>query len=161
MTELIAFSPDIFEGLESRQLICIDDVHMIAGKAIWEEAFFHAYNRIQDAGGRLIVTANALPKTLGFILPDVVSRLAWGMVFQLQLLTDAEKLQMLMLRAKQRGMLLSEEVAKFILTHCPRDMSALFAALDQLDKMSLAAQRKLTIPFVKIILGVYPYGSTD
>jgi DnaA family protein len=148
------FSPDIFEGLESLDLICIDDIHVIASKSYWEEAFFHAYNRIHDAGKRLIMTANVAPKSLGLVLPDVVSRLSWGMVFQLQPLTDDEKLYVLIMRAERRGMTLSEEVGKFILRHCPRRMATLFAALDVLDKVSLAAQRKLTIPFVKSVLEI-------
>lgn len=148
------YSPDIFEGLELLQVVCIDDLHKITGKPAWEEAFFHAYNRIHDAGGRLIVTANVLPKTLGLALPDIVSRLVWGMVFVLQPLTDAEKVAVLCMRSERRGMSLSEEVGKFILTHSPRHMSTLFAALDVLDKVSLAAQRKLTIPFVKAVLQI-------
>lgn len=154
LTNLMDFPPEIFEGLESLKLICIDDVHKIAGKPAWEEAFFHAYNRIHDNGGHLIVTANVAPKSLGLVLPDVVSRLAWGIIFQLQPLTDEEKLQVLIMRAQRRGMTLSEEVGKFILTHCPRHMPTLFAALDALDKFSLAAQRKLTIPFVKSVLEI-------
>jgi DnaA-homolog protein len=148
------FSPAILEGLEALDLVCIDDIHKMAGKVDWEEAFFHAYNRIHDAGGRVIVTANVMPKALGLALPDIVSRLGWGVVFQLQPLTDAEKLHVLMMRAERRGMTLSEEVGKFILTHCPRHMSTLFAALDALDKVSLAAQRRLTIPFVKAALQI-------
>ncbi len=154
LAELIDYSPAIFEGLETLKLICMDDVHMLAGKPQWEEAFFHTYNRIRDAGSHLIVTAKTAPKSLGFALPDVVSRLTWGMVFQLQSLTDQEKLHVLIMRAERRGMTLSEEVGKFILNHCPRHMSTLFAALDALDKISLAAQRKLTIPFVKTVLQI-------
>jgi DnaA family protein len=154
LASLIDYSPDILEGLESLMLVCIDDLHVIAGKPEWEEAFFHAYNRIHDAGGRIIVTANVMPKLLGLALPDVVSRLSWGVAFQLQPLTDHEKLGALIMRADRRGMTLSEEVGKFILNHCPRHMSTLFAALEALDKASLAAQRKLTIPFVKTVLQI-------
>jgi len=154
LKSLIEFSPDVFEGLESLMLVCVDDLHLIAGRPAWEEAFFHAYNRILEAGGRLIVTANVMPKSLGLILPDLLSRLSWGVVFQLQSLSDTEKLAVLIMRAKRRGMILSEEVGKFILNHCPRHMSTLFSALDTLDKTSLAAQRKLTIPFVKTVLQI-------
>lgn len=154
LASLIQYSPDIFEGLESRRLICIDDFHLLSQKPQWEEAFFHAFNRIRDAGVQLIMAANAAPKSLGLQLPDLESRLTWGMVFQLQPLTDDEKLQALIMRARLRGMTLPDEVGKFILTHCPRHMSTLFAALDALDKMSLAAQRKLTIPFVKAVLQI-------
>lgn len=154
LSHLIDYSPAVFEGIESLALVCIDDLQFIAGKPAWEEAFFHAYNRMQDTQTRLIMAANVLPKSLGLILPDLVSRLNWGVVFQLQPLTDDEKLAVLMLRAERRGLTLSEEVGKFILTHCPRHMTTLFAALDALDKASLAAQRKLTIPFVKTVLQI-------
>lgn len=154
LANLQDFSPEIFDGLELLPLICIDDIHRIAGLTIWEEAFFHMYNRIHDQGCHLVVTANVAPKSLGMGLPDVVSRLVWGMVFQLQPLTDMEKIQVLIMRAERRGMTLTEEVGKFILNHCPRHMSTLFAALDALDHVSLAAQRKLTIPFVKSVLQI-------
>lgn len=152
LENLTDFSPSILEGLETLDVICIDDLHKIAGQPNWEEAFFHAYNRILETGARLIVTANRMPKALGITLPDVVSRLDWGMVFQLEPLNDQEKLNVLIMRAERRGMTLSEDVGKFILNHCPRHLSTLFAALDVLDKVSLAAQRKLTIPFVKAAL---------
>jgi DnaA-homolog protein len=154
LNELIGLSPPIFDGLESLDLICVDDIHQIAGRFEWEEAFFHAYNRIRDAGKYLIVTANAPPKALNFSLQDVISRLVWGIGYELQPLTDEEKLQVLIMRADRRGMTLFEEVGKYILSHCPRHMTTLFAALETLDKASLAAQRKLTLPFVKSILKI-------
>lgn len=154
LAELTHFSPEVLDGLETLQLICLDDVHGMAGQLEWEEAFFHAFNRIYDSGGTLIMTANAVPRSVEFQLPDLVSRLAWGIVFQLQSLSDEEKLAMLMMRAQRRGMTLSEEVARFILTHCPRHMSTLSAALDVLDRRSLAAQRRLTVPFVKTVLEI-------
>jgi DnaA-homolog protein len=154
LKSLIDYSPDVFDGLESLMLVCVDDLHLIAGRPAWEEAFFHAYNRILEAGGRLVVTANVMPKSLGLVLPDLLSRLSWGVVFQLQPLSDSEKLGVLVMRAKRRGMILSEEVGKFILNHCPRHMTTLFSALDTLDKTSLSAQRKLTIPFVKTVLQI-------
>ncbi|OGT46288.1 MAG: DnaA regulatory inactivator Hda [Gammaproteobacteria bacterium RIFCSPHIGHO2_12_FULL_41_20] len=148
------YSPEILQGLECLSLVCIDDVNRVAGSTEWEEALFHAYNRILNQGGCLIVTANSVPKLLKLTLPDLVSRLAGGVIYAVQPLSDNEKLQTLVMRAGQRGMTLSEEVGKFLLTHCPRHMTTLFAALDALDKASLAAQRRLTIPFVKTVLQI-------
>ncbi|OAI48854.1 hypothetical protein AYO45_00845 [Gammaproteobacteria bacterium SCGC AG-212-F23] len=146
------FTPEIFEGLETLSLVCVDDIQHIAGVRLWEEAFFHLYNRILDHGGCLLIAANTVPKKLNLVLPDLASRLSASVIFQLQPLSDIEKIQTLMMRAERRGMTLSEDVCHFLLTHCPRHMSTLFAALDALDKASLAAQRKLTIPFVKTVL---------
>jgi DnaA family protein len=154
LANLIELSPQILEGLEQLDLVCVDDVHVIAGRPAWEEAFFHAYNRIHDKGKRLIVSANVPPKSLGIALSDVVSRLVWGIVYQLQPLTDDEKIHVLVMRARVRGMMLVEEVARYMVRHYERHMSALFSALDLLDQASLSAQRKLTIPFIKSILKI-------
>jgi DnaA family protein len=154
LANLQTFSPDLFVGLESLALVCIDDLQSVAGSREWEEGLFHFYNNLRDAGGSLIMSANALPKTLPFVLPDLMSRMSWGIVYQLHSLSDEEKLAALMMRAHRRGMSLSDEVGRFMLTHCPRHMGTLFAALDALDNASLAAQRRLTIPFVKEVLEI-------
>lgn len=154
LANFVSMSPEILNGLEQLSVVCLDDLHAAAGLPEWEEAIFHLYNRIHDAGGIIIMVGNDLPQSLNLQLPDLTSRLSWGIVYQLHPLTDDEKLAALTMRAHRRGITLSEEVAKYILTHCPRHMGTLFAALDALDKASLAAQRRLTIPFVKEVLEI-------
>ena len=149
LAECMAMSPQMLEGMEQMALVAIDDVELLAGNGEWEQALFHLYNRMRDAGHRIIVAGNGAPAALGVVLPDLLSRLGWGPVFQLQPLSDAEKSQALRLRAAQRGMELSAEVADYLLNHASRDMHDLFALLDRLDEGSLAAQRRLTIPFVR------------
>ena len=153
LQELVALSPELLEGLEQQALIAIDDIQMIAGKALWEEALFHLYNRIRDRGQRLVVSATVAPAGLALTLPDLVSRLGWGPVFQLASLTDADKRAALQMRARLRGLELGDEVAEYMLRRYPRDMDSLFNLLNQLDHASLAAQRRLTIPFVRDLLG--------
>lgn len=145
----VALSPEILEGLEHLPLVVVDDVDDVAGDAAWEAALFHLHNRIREQGGRLLVSGLHSPAALGIALADLRSRLAGGLVMQLQPLGDEEKAEALRLRARQRGMEMAEEVAAYLLRRCRRDMTALFALLEELDQASLAAQRKLTIPFVK------------
>jgi DnaA family protein len=147
-------APQVLSNLEHMNVVCIDDIDAIAKNKHWEEALFHLYNRIRDTKQALIIAGNNPPQRLGLMLPDLVSRLAWGVVFQLQGLSDEEKLLALQLRAKLRGLQLNEEVGQFLLRRCPRDMTQLFALLEKLDRASLEAQRKLTIPFVKSVLQV-------
>ncbi len=144
----------ILHDLEHINLVCIDDIEAIAQDKVWEEGLFHLYNRVRDMGTTLLIAGAHPPQRLGLGLPDLVSRLAWGVVFQLHLLSDEEKLAALAMRAKLRGLVLSDEVGQFLLRRCPRNMTQLFSILDRLDKASLQAQRKLTIPFVKSVLGV-------
>lgn len=140
---------NILENLETVNLICLDDLQAIAGQAIWEEAIFHLFNRCQFAGSRLLIAAAAPPKQLGIQLPDLISRLHQGAIFQIHVLTDDEKVIVLQLWAQRHGLKLSSEVAQFLLVHSSRELSDLFALLERLDRASLVEQRKLTIPFVK------------
>lgn len=148
-----SISPALFEGLESLELICIDDIDTIAGHPVWEEAIFHLYNRIAEQQDcHLIVSGKASPSEAGFLLPDLVSRMQWSLIYQLQPMADEEKLAALQRRAAMRGLQLSDEVGRFLLTRMARDLRTLFDVLDKLDKASMVHQRKLTIPFIKEML---------
>ena len=141
--------PEIFMGLENLELVCIDDLHTIAGRPEWETALFTLFNQIRDNGGRLVISARYAPNQTKIQLADLVSRLNWGVIFQICHLQDEDKIAVLQLRAGQSGLELSKEVAEFMLKHSPRDMANLFALLARLDTASLTEQRRLTIPFVK------------
>ncbi len=144
----------LFDNLERVKLVCIDDIDLIAGQSNWEESLFYLFNRLRTANHRLIVSASFAPKALPFKLADLQSRLAWGVTYQLHLLEDEQLIAALQLRAKERGLELSKEVGAFLIKRSIRSMPHLYELLEQLDKASLAAQRRLTIPFVKSVLAL-------
>ncbi len=152
MREAVSWSPQMLDGLENMGLVAIDDLQAIAGSAEWQEALFHLFNRLREAGGRLLLGAERRPAELGLALPDLVSRLQWGLVLRLQDHDDAQKLAGLRFRARLRGLELPEDTAQYLLAHYPRELNALFQLLERLDAASLMAQRRLTIPFVKQVL---------
>ncbi|GLH30674.1 MULTISPECIES: DnaA regulatory inactivator Hda [Pseudomonas] len=153
LAQLLDRGIGLLDYLAQYELVCIDDLHVIAGKAEWEEAMFHLFNRLRDSGRRLLLAASASPRELPIKLPDLKSRLTLALVFQMRGLSDEDKLRALQLRASRRGLHLTDEVGHFILTRGTRSMSALFDLLERLDQASLQAQRKLTIPFLKETLG--------
>lgn len=146
------FDPSVFEGLERCSVVCIDDLDVIAGDRVWEEAFFHGFNRMRDFGTRLVVAAVGAPSALPWVLPDLQSRMSWGSVWHVEPLDDADKKTALIRRARARGMNMSETVAGYILRHAPRDMGSLFTLLDDLDQLTLREQRPLTVPLIKKLL---------
>ena len=77
------------------------------------------------------------------------TRLAWGLVYQLRPLGDAEKAQHLRAEAERRGLKLGDDVVGFLLTRFPRDLPSLRGALEVLDRYSLIKQRALTLPLVR------------
>ncbi|WP_241825929.1 DnaA inactivator Hda [Izhakiella australiensis] len=149
------FVPEVLDGMEQLALVCIDNIECVAGDQPWEMAIFNLYNRILESGKtRLIITGDRPARQLNLQLPDLASRLDWGQIYRLQPLSDEDKVQALQLRARQRGFELPEDVGRFLLKRLDREMRTLFTTLDRLDHASISAQRKLTIPFVKEILGL-------
>ena len=142
------FSPAILEGLNECALICIDDIDAIAGNHDWERALMALYEEL-DKKVPLLIAARNTARNIGLSLPDLTTRLASGLVYQLAPLDDDDKLLAIQQRALARGFELAEDVGRYVLSRYSRDTHALFDLLDRLDKGSLAEQRRVTIPFIK------------
>ena len=141
--------PALVEGLEGTDLVCIDDIEYICGRPAWENALFTLVERLYGANGILLAAGRTNPASLELGLPDLATRLGWGLVYQLHALSDAETIAALRLRARNRGLHLSEKVARYVLHHYPRDARSVFDFLEQVDEASLARQRRVTIPFIR------------
>lgn len=152
LNDLLEYGPKVLDGLEQYQLICIDDIHTLAGISAWETGFFHFFNRHRDLGRRLILSTDCAPSTLPIKLTDLATRLTWGLTLQLHPLSDQDKQHALTLRARTLGLDLSPRVGQFLLNHTPRDLPSVWKLLEELDHATLAAKRKLTIPFLKSFL---------
>ena len=144
--------PPVTERLETSRLVCLDGVGAALGRPDWEEALFRLFNALETAGTPLLVADRAPPARLRIALPDLASRLASGPVLQLATLADEALQRVLVTRARERGIDLTPRVAGYLLTRERRDVRHLLALLDRLDRGSLAAQRPVTIPFVRSIL---------
>lgn len=153
LREMVQFEPKrVCEGLDRFGLVCLDGIDEVCGNRRWEQAVFHLFNRLRDSGHRLLVASHTSPALLPLLLPDLKSRFLGSVVYHLHPLDDSEKGRALQMRAKARGMDMSEEVGRYILSRAARDTHELFNMLDILDRASLQHQRKLTIPFVKEVL---------
>ncbi|WP_185235886.1 DnaA regulatory inactivator Hda [Teredinibacter franksiae] len=147
-------SQELCEGLEEMDIVCLDGIEHVCGNRAWEQSLFHLFNRLRDAGKSLLISSHVSPPSLPILLPDLKSRVLGCEIYHIESLTDDGKKDALRMRAAARGMELSEEVASFILNRASRDTVELFQLLNRLDDASLREQRKLTIPFVKEVLGL-------
>jgi DnaA-homolog protein len=101
----------------------------------------------------LLVAARVPAVELSVALPDLVSRLAAMAHYALRPLDEAQQGEALRLRASLRGLELPDETLQYLQRRFVRDMSQLTALLDRLDEASLRAQRRLTVPFIREVLG--------
>lgn len=144
--------PEVLQNLECMDVVCLDDVGAILTHPDWEESLLHLYNRVRDNNKRLVIGAQRPPALNRCVLEDLQSRLSWGLTLSVHPLNDDEKLQALQQRASQKGLVLSEAPAQFLIRHYSRNTRALFELLDILDRAAWVEQRKLTIPFIKKIM---------
>jgi len=152
MDKLAKHGPDVLEGWQDRELVALDSLESVAGSEVFEAAVFRLFNDLQAAGGRLLIATECSPGNLPIKLADLKSRLAWGVTYQLERLDDDQCVSALKLRARHRGLEMPDATARYLMRRLPREIATLCDWLDRLDIASLAAQRRLTVPFVRDVL---------
>lgn len=145
-------TPEMLALIEPAHLVCIDNIGAWAGSTERERALFTLFEQIKHEGGQLVVAANQPADISGFVIPDLISRLSSGLIYPLLPLTDDQTLSALKLRAEQRGLSVTLDVLRYLLSRATRNTAELFQILDQIDRASLAEQRRITIPFIQNLL---------
>jgi len=142
----------VLDDLERADLVALDDVQAIAGDARWERATFDLYNRLREAGRRLLLSANASSTDLPLHLPDLRSRLGWGPGYRLRPLDEAQCADLLRHAAARRGLALSGDAIDYILRRCPREPRHLLSLLADVDRASLKRKRRPTLALVRDVV---------
>ena len=134
---------------EQWAVVLLDDVHLYT--AVQQHAAFNWFVNAQTLQ-RGVVAAGALPPADLALREDLRTRLGWGHVFHLQLLSEPERRAVLRQAADARGVFLGDEVMDFMLTRFSRDLGSLMQLLEQLDGYALQTKRAITIPLIKSML---------
>jgi DnaA-homolog protein len=153
LRELGRLGIGVLDGMRQLECLCLDDVDRVAGQLEWERELFGVLREIEESGGRLVAAAEAPPALLRWALPDLGSRFSASAIFQLRVMDEGEQQAALQLRARLRGFELPEETSRWLQRRYPRDMHKLYELLDTLDEAALVAQRRLTVPFIREVLG--------
>ena len=140
------------EALDGHDVVALDGVEAIAGERDDEVALFDFHNRARSAGTAVLYAADAAPDVLPLVLPDLRSRLGQCARVVLAPLDDDGRRRVLRERAQRRGLVLEEAALEWLLRRVGRDLAGLTALLDRLDRASLAAQRRVTVPFLRQVL---------
>lgn len=143
---------DAMRACSGCRLVAIDDVQAIAGQDAAEQAFFGLYNRARAEGGNMLFASRETPVQLGLNLPDLRSRLAAVTLAVVTPLQEGERRNLLRTRAAARGIELDDGVLDWLFRRQARDLATLQALLEDIDSASLAAHRRVTIPFLRELL---------
>ena len=140
------------DALEGNDVVALDGLEAIAGVRDDEVALFDFHNRARSAGLNVLYTARAAPDALDLVLPDLRSRLSQCIRTALPTPDDESRREILRDRAQRRGLVLDDAAVDWLLTRTDRDLGSLVLLLDKLDRESLAAQRRITVPFLKQVI---------
>lgn len=143
---------ELLADLEGLDVLALDQLDRVAGRDVWERRLFSVFNDCLANGTGLLLAARCPPGECAFVLPDLASRAAGAAVYRLAALGDGGRLEALMAHARCRGLQLDATAAGYLLTRVPRDMRAIVGWLGRLDRASLVAQRKITIPLIRTVL---------
>ncbi len=150
-SQLAKASAANFDNFPSGCIVGVDDLHLLAGNRLWEEQFYSLVNRVKSSELRFLFSLSRQPRDTGFRLPDLKSRLMWGLLIGLESPDDDEVELILVRRARLMGLDLSGEVVKYLLNHFSRKLSDQMQLLYRLDHAAMAEQRKITIPLIRKI----------
>lgn len=145
-------APCFFQGplpQDGPAMLAVDDVDGL--DATDQIRLFSLLNSAREEGGRVLVAGHAPPGRLD-LRPDLATRLAQGLVFRLHPLTDTDKARALAIRAEAHGMQLPEDVVRYMLRHCRRNLPHLLATVDALDSLSLSRKRPISLPLLRELL---------
>jgi DnaA-homolog protein len=138
-------------GFDPRvSIYAVDDCDGLS--AAQQIALFNLFNEVRATpAAALAATGNAAPMVLD-VRDDLRTRLGWGLVFQLQPLSDEAKAAVLRHAAHARGIVLADDVPGYLLTRYRRDMPSLMALLDELDRVSLETKRAVNTHLIRELL---------
>ncbi|WP_109124018.1 DnaA regulatory inactivator Hda [Dyella sp. C11] len=139
-------------GVAGSEFLALDDLGAIAGDREAEHALFDVYNMAKAEGAALLFAADVLPVQLGLGLPDLRSRLGACQQALIKPLEDGERRAVLRQQAATRGIELDDTVLDWLFNRYARDLGALLDLLDRIDQASLAAKRRITVPFLREFL---------
>lgn len=143
---------DALDSLEGHDVVALDGLESIAGVREDEIAIFDFHNRARSSGVNALYAARGLPDALALSLPDLRSRLSQCTRVGLQALDDASRAEVLRERALRRGLQLEDAAIDWMLSRTDRNLASLVVLLDRLDRESLAAQRRITVPFLRQVM---------
>jgi len=141
------------QRLRSADLLMIDDVQFIAGKDSTQEEFFHTMNEIISAGKRLVITADRSPQNLEGIENRILSRLAWGLVADINPADYELRLNILHEKLKRLpGANVGDDVVDFLARKITSNVRELEGALNRIVAYSTLVGKAIDLDFARQVL---------
>ena len=150
--EAINYETDFIDSLEGLDVICIDDIELVAANEKWELAIFNLINSCLISNCRLIFSSSVNPSSIEFKLDDLSSRIKKIDHIELYPISDANLPEAIRFVSHLRSINLGDKEINYLVTYSKRNISNLIEIINKLDQLSMELKRKITIPLIKEII---------
>ncbi len=140
-------APDAFAFEPSVRLWTLDDCDRLDPAR--QAAAFHLFDAVAADGAASLACAGEQPPGRLALMPELATRLGWGLVLQLRRLSEADTAEALARTLAERGLAVAPDVVPWLMTHAPRDLGSLRALVDAIDGYALARKRAITVPLLR------------
>ena len=152
ISEAIKHGTGSIDSLEGLDLICLDDIDLIASNQEWEVGIFNLINNCLTSNCRLIFSSSINPSSIKFDLDDLISRIRKIDHIELYSINDASLPEAIKFVSNLRSINLGDKEINYLVTYTKRNMSDLIEVINKLDQLSMELKRKITIPLIKEII---------
>ncbi len=136
---------NIYNLFAQNHCLVVEDLN----KNINQEAMFHLYNLYRNEGGNILFTSQQAPARLNFELKDLQSRLNIVPSIEIKAPDDDLLSSLIVKLFADRQILVSPEIITYMLNNMQRSFSFARKAVAEIDNISLARKRAISIPIVK------------
>ena len=149
LKELNSYETGLLDNLEKLNLVCIDDLEIIAGDNKWETAIFNLINDCLLSSCRIVFCSNINPSLISFQLKDLFSRIQKINQMEVFPVKSDNLAEAVRFFADLRSINIGDKEIAYLINHSKRSMGDLITNINQLDKLSMQLKRKITIPLIK------------
>jgi chromosomal replication initiator protein len=140
------------EQFRSVDVLMVDDVQFIAGRAATQEEFFHTFNALADQNRQVVISADKSPSDLEGVEERMRSRLGWGLVADIHPTTYELRLGILQSKAEQLQVAMPPKILEFLAHKITSNVRELEGALNRLVAHATLVGRSVTLETVQEVL---------
>lgn len=129
--------------------LLIDDIQFFANKERSQEEFFHTFNALLEGNQQIILTSDRYPKEINGVEDRLKSRFGWGLTVAIDPPELETRVAILIKKADENNIVLSDEVAFFIAKHLRSNVRELEGALNRVIVNAHFTHRTITVDFVR------------
>ncbi|MDB5490938.1 MAG: chromosomal replication initiator protein DnaA [Micavibrio sp.] len=140
------------ETFRSVDVLMIDDIQFMAGKESTQEEFFHTFNALVDQNKQIVISADKAPSDLTGLEERLRSRLAWGLVADIQPSTYELRLGILQSKRALVGADIPDAVLEFLALKVCSNIRELEGALNRIVAHADVTKSVITLESTQDVL---------